>query len=181
MANSDYKTLKAQLSALQEKTEAARIAELEAIVTDIREKVAEFGITSEQIFGRQRAGKKAEGRLAAKYQNIKTGETWSGRGRAPAWIKDVKDRSRFLIGSATEKQADANTAETRAAAKKPTAKGRKVSAKSMKSRGATVAGKKARASTSAAAKKTGPRRTAGARKTTGSPVKSEVMADAPSE
>ena len=99
MANSDYKTLKAQLAALQEKAEAARVAELEAIVADIREKVAEFGITSDQIFGRQRAayGKKAGTSGAVKYQNADTGETWSGRGRAPAWIKDMKDRSRFLV------------------------------------------------------------------------------------
>ncbi|RBB35975.1 hypothetical protein DPV79_26880 [Burkholderia reimsis] len=27
----------------------------------------------------------------------KTGETWSGRGRAPLWIHDAKNRDRFLI------------------------------------------------------------------------------------
>lgn len=32
----------------------------------------------------------------AKYKNPSTGETWSGRGKAPAWIKG-KDRSQFLI------------------------------------------------------------------------------------
>jgi DNA-binding protein H-NS len=39
----------------------------------------------------------AKGKLPAKYLNPKTGETWSGHARPPAWIKDVKDRSKFLI------------------------------------------------------------------------------------
>jgi hypothetical protein len=31
------------------------------------------------------------------YLDPKTGATWSGRGRAPAWISGAKDRSKFLI------------------------------------------------------------------------------------
>ncbi|KWC82370.1 DNA-binding protein [Burkholderia cepacia] len=99
MAMKNYKTLKEELAKLQAETEVARVAELEAVLADIREKVAEYGITSEQVFGRKRAssGKKAAAPIIAKYQNPKTGETWSGRGRAPEWIKDVKNRDRFLI------------------------------------------------------------------------------------
>jgi DNA-binding protein H-NS len=32
--------------------------------------------------------------------NPKTGETWSGHARPPAWIKDVKDRTKFLLDGA---------------------------------------------------------------------------------
>ncbi|MGN4224231.1 H-NS family nucleoid-associated regulatory protein, partial [Burkholderia gladioli] len=32
-----------------------------------------------------------------KYLDPKTGATWSGRGRPPEWIKNAKDRDRFLI------------------------------------------------------------------------------------
>ncbi|MBN3831577.1 MULTISPECIES: H-NS histone family protein [Burkholderia] len=95
----NYKALKAQLDALQERTEAARVAELEAVVAQVRELVAEYGITEDQIFGRKRA-KKTTGSATTsepKYQNPKTGETWSGRGRAPLWIRDAKNRDRFLI------------------------------------------------------------------------------------
>lgn len=35
--------------------------------------------------------------IAPKYRNPKTGETWSGMGRAPVWIRDAKNRDRFLI------------------------------------------------------------------------------------
>ncbi|WP_338069350.1 H-NS family nucleoid-associated regulatory protein [Paraburkholderia phosphatilytica] len=33
------------------------------------------------------------------YQDPKSGATWSGRGRAPAWLANVKDRTKFLIAS----------------------------------------------------------------------------------
>lgn len=42
------------------------------------------------------------GKLPAKYRDPKTGATWSGWARPPLWIKDVKDRSKFLISGSTE-------------------------------------------------------------------------------
>ncbi|OYD77440.1 UNVERIFIED_ORG: DNA-binding protein H-NS [Burkholderia sp. CF145] len=44
----------------------------------------------------------AKGKLPPKYINRKTGETWSGHARPPAWLKDVKDRSKFLIAGGAE-------------------------------------------------------------------------------
>ncbi|WP_321935400.1 H-NS histone family protein [Paraburkholderia sp. J8-2] len=44
-----------------------------------------------------KSGNYRRGPQPAKYRNPKTGETWSGLARAPAWIADVKDRSKFLI------------------------------------------------------------------------------------
>lgn len=46
----------------------------------------------------------AKAKLPAKYRNPKTGETWSGWARPPAWIKDVKDRTRFLIDASNADQ-----------------------------------------------------------------------------
>ena len=37
--------------------------------------------------------------VPAKYKNPETGATWTGRGRAPVWIKD-QDRDQFLIDKA---------------------------------------------------------------------------------
>jgi DNA-binding protein H-NS len=37
-----------------------------------------------------------------KYQHPKTGATWTGHGRAPTWIANVKDRSKFLIASSAD-------------------------------------------------------------------------------
>ncbi|MGY6240886.1 MULTISPECIES: H-NS family nucleoid-associated regulatory protein [Burkholderia cepacia complex] len=94
-----YKELKAQMDALAEKAETARVAELQAAIDDIRNKIAEYGITEKDIFGtrRGRPAKQVTAPVEAKYRDPKTGATWSGRGRAPAWIKDAKNRNRFLI------------------------------------------------------------------------------------
>ncbi|VWC71259.1 DNA-binding protein [Burkholderia lata] len=94
-----YKDLKAQMDALAEQAEAARLAEFRAIVDDIRTKVAEYGITEKDVFGvrRGRMARKPAAPVEAKYRDPKTGATWSGRGRAPAWIKEAKNRNRFLI------------------------------------------------------------------------------------
>ena len=95
-----YKELKAQMEALAGQTEAARVAEFQAVVDEIRAKVAEYGISEKDIFGstrRGRSAKQAKAPVEAKYRDPKSGATWSGRGRAPAWIKDAKNRNRFLI------------------------------------------------------------------------------------
>ncbi|OYZ27488.1 MAG: hypothetical protein B7Y27_10935 [Hydrogenophilales bacterium 16-64-40] len=45
---------------------------------------------------------KSRGAVAARYRNPATGDSWSGRGRAPKWLADeeAKGRSRdeFLVG-----------------------------------------------------------------------------------
>jgi DNA-binding protein H-NS len=43
-----------------------------------------------------------------KYQHPKTDATWTGHGRAPAWIANVRDRSKFLIASGVEAVRAAN-------------------------------------------------------------------------
>ncbi|OAJ59382.1 hypothetical protein A6V36_27440 [Paraburkholderia ginsengiterrae] len=48
------------------------------------------------------AGNYVRGPQPAKYQHPKTGATWSGRGRAPAWLVEAKDRNKFLIASGAE-------------------------------------------------------------------------------
>lgn len=47
-----------------------------------------------------KAGSYVRGPQPALYRDPKSGSTWSGRGRAPAWLVDVKDRSKFLIAGA---------------------------------------------------------------------------------
>lgn len=92
-----YKDLLAQKAKLEEQLEAARVAELEAVIQQTRQIVLEYGLTAEDIGlsskGKGRSGKKSP--VAPKYMDPKTGATWSGRGRAPAWIG--KNRDRFLI------------------------------------------------------------------------------------
>uniref|UniRef100_UPI00158AD6B2 H-NS family nucleoid-associated regulatory protein n=1 Tax=Burkholderia anthina TaxID=179879 RepID=UPI00158AD6B2 len=49
-----------------------------------------------------KAGNQVKAPQPALYRDPKSGATWSGRGRAPAWLASVKDRSKFLIAGAGE-------------------------------------------------------------------------------
>jgi DNA-binding protein H-NS len=50
----------------------------------------------------KRVGNYPKGPQPAKYRDPNTGATWSGRGRAPAWLAGVKDLSSFLIDGSPE-------------------------------------------------------------------------------
>lgn len=63
----------------------------------------------------KRQGNYARGPVAAKYQDPKTGATWSGRGRAPAWIANVKDRSKFTIATVAGEVKAASRSSTKKA------------------------------------------------------------------
>ena len=51
---------------------------------------------------RAKAAKSLKGGTPPKYQHPKTGATWTGHGRAPAWIAEAKDRTKFLIVGGTD-------------------------------------------------------------------------------
>ena len=133
--------INSKIAKLQKK--AAEIAEKQSSVglTKIRDLMHKHGLTVADIEGfvARRRGRKPGAtqakvaaktpratahRVAPKYADPKTGATWSGRGLAPLWIRDVKDRSKFLIeAGATEKDTGAKSAPAKkAAAKKAGAK-----------------------------------------------------------
>lgn len=92
-----YKQLTAQLEKLHKEVALAREKEIEQAIADIKQKITEYGITAEELgFSTRRATVARKTPLPPKYRNPKTGETWSGRGRAPAWLAG-KNRERFLI------------------------------------------------------------------------------------
>ena len=96
-----YLELQKQISTLQEKAEKLRIAELESVINDIKSKMTEYNITAKDL-GLSTKPKKVKNTepVAPKYKN-KKGETWSGRGRQPQWVKDIiasgKTMDSFLI------------------------------------------------------------------------------------
>jgi DNA-binding protein H-NS len=91
-----YRQLTEQLAKVQAQMEAAREKELSATIDQIKEQIAEYGITAEELgFSSKRTTSGKTGSLPPKYRDPKTGATWSGRGRAPAWLG--KRRDKFLI------------------------------------------------------------------------------------
>ncbi|MGF6303280.1 H-NS family nucleoid-associated regulatory protein [Paraburkholderia sp. WC7.3d] len=133
-------SLQAKIQKLQKQADALVAKQSSGVIEKIRDLMAEHGLTTADIdahAGGKKRGPKAAAKSAviakpsaAKYQDPKTGATWSGHGRAPGWIANAKDRSKFLI----EGGADAVVAAGVASAKK-----------------ARTAGKKALSSVSAAA------------------------------
>lgn len=97
---SSYKELLAQKAALEQQIAQARATEVSAAVSTVKQLITDFSLTAEDVF--PTSGKKSglgatKGtKVAAKYKNSETGETWTGRGKAPRWL-DGKDRDQFLI------------------------------------------------------------------------------------
>ena len=98
--STSYKELLQQREALEKAITDARQREVSDAVSKVRALVAEYGLTSQDVFPSGRsakaAGAKSSGKVAPKYRDPATGQTWTGRGKAPKWIEG-KDRAAFAI------------------------------------------------------------------------------------
>lgn len=97
MSTHSYKDLLAQREALEQQIAAARKTEVADAVQKIKGLIEAFGLTQDDVFPAAKQKQKREtGSVAPKYRDPATGQTWSGRGKPPNWIKD-QDRSKFEI------------------------------------------------------------------------------------
>lgn len=95
MSINTYKELLVQRAQLEQQIAVARKAELAQAVHSIRSIIEEYGLNQDDVFPPAKQ-KRSAGPVAAKYRDPSTGQTWSGRGKPPNWIKD-QDRSKFAI------------------------------------------------------------------------------------
>lgn len=97
MTNS-YKELLKQRDALDAQIQEARQREVESAVAKVRQTVAEYGLTVNDVFpsGRRARSTGTTSKVAPKYRNPETGQTWTGRGKPPHWIQG-QDRTKFAI------------------------------------------------------------------------------------
>ena len=93
---SDYQELLKQRDELEAKIKQARQDELKGAIAQVRALVTQFELKVEDVFGGGRTRANAGAKVAPKYRDPATGDTWTGRGKAPRWIAD-KDRNQFLI------------------------------------------------------------------------------------
>ncbi|WP_295643058.1 H-NS histone family protein [uncultured Methylibium sp.] len=96
--------LEKQAAALTQQIETARRSEHTAAVAKIKALMAEHGVTLAEL-GNKATGrpgtKKSKGttagrKVAAKYRNAATGDSWSGRGLQPNWLKAALASGRKL-------------------------------------------------------------------------------------
>lgn len=97
---------KAQIDKLQRQAEAMRQKQVSKVVAELKKTIAEYELSAADLGlaggarrdtprKPRRAGSATVG--VAKYRNPQSGDTWTGRGRPPAWIVGAKDRDAFLI------------------------------------------------------------------------------------
>lgn len=152
-----YQAVRAEIAKLEKQAEELRRNELKTIIAQVRQVVADYGLTAADIgLAGARAGRVARkatvrasrGGGVARYRDPKTGQTWTGRGRPPAWIAGAKDRDAFLIDAPAAPAAAKKTRGAKAAAKgraaKPAAAPKKAAAKKRAAKPATR-GRKGRA------------------------------------
>jgi len=115
-----YSTIKAEIAKLEKQAAALRKTEVASVVAKVKEAIATYALTATDLgFGRgaaeathtskARGGNKTGTTIGvAKYRDPKTGKTWTGRGKPPAWIAGVKNRDTCLI----DRQAADTASET---------------------------------------------------------------------
>jgi DNA-binding protein H-NS len=97
---------------LQKRADALRAKRRQPVITSIVRSMREYDITPEEIAAAlNKKSTKTSGRSNAsatrrpvpvKYKHPQTGESWTGRGKAPRWIvkaeAEGKQRADFLVG-----------------------------------------------------------------------------------
>ena len=91
-----YKELLAQRELLDKQIKEAIALEKADGIAKAKVIIEQYGLSASDLFSRKAGGKSAGGKVAPKYRNPSTGETWTGRGKAPKWIEG-QDRSQFTI------------------------------------------------------------------------------------
>jgi DNA-binding protein H-NS len=99
-----YADIKRQIAKLQEEAQALREREIQDVVGRIREAIAHYGLTPEELFGtasgrkgtektkvagnaaKPKGTSKAKGRKVAIKFEDGDGNTWTGRGNKPRWL-----------------------------------------------------------------------------------------------
>lgn len=104
-----YKQLMAEKAALEAHLAEVRANEVASVIEKIQSLMAEYDLSVDDLAPKRRRGRpaiagkaktatRAKTELPPKYMDPKTGATWSGRGRAPAWLG--RNRAKFLIPEA---------------------------------------------------------------------------------
>ncbi|MEQ1807003.1 MAG: H-NS histone family protein [Burkholderiaceae bacterium] len=83
------KELLAQKEALDKEIENTKKQARAEAIAKIRALMLEYGLTASDLSAKSAAKSsvRSGGKVAVKYRNAATGDTWSGRGLRPNWLK----------------------------------------------------------------------------------------------
>ncbi|WP_345816006.1 H-NS family nucleoid-associated regulatory protein [Paraburkholderia sp. PREW-6R] len=117
--------IQAKLKKLQAQADVLIARKAQVAVDQIRDLMLKHGLTTADIEASAKARRTLRGlnghasakvakagKASPKYRDHKTGATWTGHGRAPAWIASVKDRTQFLIEGASASTSAAKAGVT---------------------------------------------------------------------
>lgn len=82
--------LLAKRAALEQEIEATQKRERQDAIAKVKVLMAEYGLTVGDLSAKSTTGKAGAtkgAKVAPKYRNAATGDTWSGRGLQPKWLK----------------------------------------------------------------------------------------------
>ena len=97
----DLKQLLAQKAALDKQIEDTKREQRDQAIAQVRELIQQHGLSMADLQPgrapaktRTRAAAKSAGKVPVKYRNADTGDTWSGRGLQPRWLKAAIEAGR---------------------------------------------------------------------------------------
>ncbi|MDE1948441.1 MAG: H-NS histone family protein [Burkholderiales bacterium] len=132
MATQSYAQIQSQIAELAAQAEKLKAEEIAGVVARIKQDIATYGLSAQDLFGRKSFGARTKARAtvvagAAKYADGKGG-VYGGRGPHPKWLREAlaagKKLEDFLFGGA-KADAAAEPARKAAAKKGKAAPGRK--------------------------------------------------------
>ncbi|NDZ12769.1 hypothetical protein C7T35_10435 [Variovorax sp. WS11] len=103
-----YKQIQKKIETLQRQAEKLRAQEVDGVIARIKTAITHYGLTAEQLgFGAMASGvmtkakaEKATPARSAKYSDGQ-GNSWSGMGKRPYWLRDALAAGRTLEEFAT--------------------------------------------------------------------------------
>ena len=87
---SSLQDLLAKRAALEQEIEATQKRERQDAIGKVKALMSEYGLTLADLASKgptSKAGATKGSKVAPKYRNAATGDTWSGRGLQPKWLK----------------------------------------------------------------------------------------------
>ncbi len=120
-----YQQLVKQIEVLKKQADQVRRKEVQGVVSRIKEAIAAYELTPEDLFGKSSrtsgagaaASRRAPANGKARYQDD-AGNTWSGRGPRPQWLKAALAEGRSLEDFAVGRRRGAAKPAARPARKK---------------------------------------------------------------